>query len=93
MIVMGFDFGLRFLGIAVGQAITGSASGLATLNCREGQPRWHEVAALIETHRPQQLVVGLPLNMDGSRSEMAEQATAFDLPATGTPDLLSTARM
>lgn len=84
-LVMSFDFGLSYIGVAVGQSITKTASGIATLKCRgegnhrtpNGRPRWHQIEALLQTHAPEKLVVGLPLNMDGSDSEMAERAKTF----------------
>lgn len=75
--VLSFDFGLRYIGVAAAQSVTGTARGIATLNCREGVPAWREVEALVARHKPDQLIVGLPLNMDGSRSEMCEQAERF----------------
>ncbi len=75
--VMAFDFGLAETGVAVGQAITGSARGVATLICRAGKPRWPEVTDLIEEFRPSLLLVGLPLNMDGTTSPISEAAEAF----------------
>ncbi len=75
--VMAFDFGLRQTGVAVGQTITLSARGVATLNCRDGKPRWPEVTALVDEYAPNVLLVGLPLNMDGTPSTMSEAARAF----------------
>jgi putative Holliday junction resolvase len=83
-LVMSYDFGLKYIGVAVGQPITSSATGIATLICRKpergkpaGKPNWREVRDLIAAHKPAALVVGLPLNMDGSESEMASNARAF----------------
>ena len=74
---MGFDFGLRFTGVAVGQAITQSANGVTTLDCKEGRPDWHQVRELIDAHKPTTLIVGLPLNMNDSESEMSVNARQF----------------
>ena len=75
--VMAFDFGLSHTGVAVGQTITASARGVATLNCRDGKPRWPEVTELIDAYTPSILIVGLPLNMDGTSSPMSESAEVF----------------
>lgn len=75
--VLAFDYGTRHIGVAVGQSITGNASPLAALAARDGVPRWEQIGALIEEWRPQRLVVGLPLNMDGSESELAARARKF----------------
>ncbi len=75
--VIGFDFGLKHIGAALGQNITGTARGLKTLSARDGKPRWHEVDALLHQYQPAVLVVGLPLNMDGSDSDMSVKAQQF----------------
>ena len=76
-IVLAFDFGLKYTGVAVGQTITKTAKGATTLRCKDGQPRWHEVATLVERYTPRKLIVGLPLNMDGSDSDMSARAREF----------------
>lgn len=75
--ILGFDFGLRRIGVAVGQRFTGTASPVTTLLADNGEPNWQEVTKLISTWRPQALLVGMPLNMDGSVSEMAKRAEIF----------------
>ncbi len=68
--VLSFDFGLRRIGVAVGQDVTGSASPLGVIgNCDNGVD--HErLSALIKEWQPTQLVVGMPSHADGSPSEM-----------------------
>ncbi len=73
--VIGFDFGLKHLGIAVGQTVTGTASGLSTLKARNGKPNWSEIDELLVQYRPIAIVVGLPLNMDGSDSHISQRAS------------------
>jgi putative Holliday junction resolvase len=75
--VLAFDFGLKHLGVAVGQTVTRTASPLTTLRARQGIPDWQELTRLVDEWSPQLLVVGLPLNMDGTESEMAGRARAF----------------
>lgn len=75
--VLGFDFGTRRIGVAVGQTVTGAARPLVTLGSRDAQPDWAAIARLVEQWRPQTLVVGLPVNMDGSAHELAPAVTAF----------------
>jgi putative Holliday junction resolvase len=57
--------------------VTRTATPLGTLAARGGMPDWSRVDALIKEWQPTMLVVGLPLNMDGTMSEMAEAARAF----------------
>lgn len=75
---LGFDFGKRRIGVAVGQTITGTASALETVHCAKlGKPPWEQIEALIQQWRPTGLVVGLPLTMDGSEQEITHAARAF----------------
>jgi putative Holliday junction resolvase len=75
--VLGFDFGLKRIGVAVGQTITGSASPLGTAPVRGGEPDWDMLGRLIAEWRPGALVVGLPYNMDLSEQEMTGHARRF----------------
>ncbi|MGI9310295.1 MAG: Holliday junction resolvase RuvX [bacterium] len=75
--VIGFDFGLKRIGVAAGNIRTGTSQGLSVLAAKDGAPDWRELARLLEQWLPSALVVGLPLHMDGSESEMATRARAF----------------
>ncbi|QLE84691.1 Holliday junction resolvase RuvX [Shewanella sp. Scap07] len=75
--VLGFDFGTKSIGVAIGQAITASARPLTSLKANDGIPKWEEIAALIEEWQPDIVVVGLPLNMDGTEQEMTQRARKF----------------
>ena len=76
-LLLGFDYGTKQIGVAVGQAITGQARELCVLKAQNGVPDWQKVEALIKEWQPDAIVVGLPLNMDGSKSEMSERAEKF----------------
>jgi putative Holliday junction resolvase len=75
--LLGFDYGLQRIGVAVGQFITGTATALATVRSHNGIPDWDRIAELIETWRPDALVVGLPLHADGSESEFTRSVKRF----------------
>src|SRR3569623_3462757 len=75
--VLGFDYGERRLGVAVGQTITASARPLATLAVTAGEPEWVRVDELIAARRPQALVVGLPERLDQREHELAAPVRAF----------------
>lgn len=77
VVVLAFDFGLKHIGVACGQSITGSANPVATLPARNGRPQRSRVEAEITQWGPSQLVVGLPLNMDDSESEITVAARGF----------------
>lgn len=74
---LGFDFGMRRIGLAYGQTVTSTAQPLNPIAAREGIPDWARIDAVIEEWKPQAIVVGLPLNMDGSISDMAHRARKF----------------
>jgi putative Holliday junction resolvase len=76
-LLMGFDFGTGKIGVAVGQTVTRTASALAVIQARDGKPDWDQLDTLVAEWQPQLFVVGLPLNMDDSISEMAEAAKRF----------------
>lgn len=75
--VLAFDFGLKRIGTAVGNIRTGTSQGLHTVCARDGQPDWDEIERLLAEWRPAELVVGLPLNMDGEEGAMATRARKF----------------
>lgn len=75
--VLAFDYGLKQIGVAVGQTLTGSATPAAVLKARDGMPNWDEVEKLIKNWQPDLLLVGLPLNMDGSESDFCPRARRF----------------
>jgi putative Holliday junction resolvase len=74
---LGFDFGMKNIGVAVGQELTNTASPLTVIKAREGIPDWGQIQSLINEWQPQQLIVGLPLNMDGTEQEMSAAARRF----------------
>ena len=74
---LGFDFGLRRIGVAVGSTLTGSARGLAVIRHGEQAPDWTAIAALIAEWQPDLAVVGVPYNMDGTRSDLTPRAERF----------------
>ncbi len=75
--VLGFDFGTRSIGVAVGQTVTGTARPLKGIKAQDGIPNWDEIARLIQEWQPDKLVVGLPLNMDGSEQHVTRAARKF----------------
>ncbi|MFV8783943.1 Holliday junction resolvase RuvX [Microbulbifer sp. SA54] len=74
---LAFDFGTGSIGLAYGQSLTGSARELPPLPARDGQPNWDQVKKALDEWQPHTLLVGLPLNMDGSESEICARARKF----------------
>mgnify|MGYP003740377713 FL=1 len=75
--VLCFDFGLKQIGVAYGQTLTGTAQGLAIFKASDGVPDWSKVGGLLEEWKPDLVLVGLPLNMDDSESDLSQRARRF----------------
>lgn len=77
MTLLGLDFGTRRIGVAVCDGAGWAARGLATIQRHGGQRDLDAVGRLVREHRAQAVVMGLPLNMDGTEGRMAELARKF----------------
>jgi putative holliday junction resolvase len=76
--LLGFDFGTKKIGVAVGQTVTGTASPLTTLRHRDNRPDWTAIEALMREWHPEAAVLGLPHNMDDTEEEtLAEPVRRF----------------
>jgi len=75
--VIGFDFGLKRIGLATGQTITGTASPLVTLQATNQAPDWKSIAAQIKQWKPDALIVGIPYLLDGGESDITRAARNF----------------
>ena len=74
--ILAFDFGLRRIGVAVGQTTTQTATALRTVS-NGPEPDWAAVDRLVAEWRPQLLVVGLPLGAEGEETDMSKAARRF----------------
>jgi len=74
---LAFDYGTRNIGLASGQSVTRTAVERPALKAKDGVPNWQEVEALLKEWKPDLVIVGLPLNMDDSESELAARARKF----------------
>ena len=75
--VLGFDFGLKKIGVAAGQSITQTASPVEIVRVENGELPEAHLQKLLQTWRPNALIVGIPLNMDDSTSFISDSAEAF----------------
>jgi len=75
--LLGFDYGTRKIGVAVGQTLTRTATPLETLRQVNQKPDWERIGELIEEWQPEALVVGLPLDVDDSETDATEPARRF----------------
>ena len=76
-LIMAFDFGTQKMGIAVGQSLIESASPLALFPMKDGIPQWDSLLKIVQQYQPDLFLVGLPLNMDDSESELSARARKF----------------
>lgn len=75
--LLGFDYGTKHIGVAVGQQITHTASALETLPLHHNRPDWEAISRLVTEWHPEAFVVGVPLNRDGSESALSHAARRF----------------
>ena len=75
--LLAFDFGEKRIGVAIGQTVTGTATPLDTIPVRGARPDWNAVDRLVDAWKPDALVVGLPLNMDGTEQWITARARRF----------------
>lgn len=75
--IMAFDFGTQKTGMAVGQSLIESANPLALFPMKDGIPNWDELLKIVKQYQPTLFLVGLPLNMDDSESELSTRARKF----------------
>ena len=76
-VVMAFDYGLRNIGIAIGQNVTKSASTFYAIKAKEGVPDWTKLDSIVEEWEPGLFIVGEPFNMDGTKSEFQKKIIKF----------------
>lgn len=76
-ILLAFDFGMKRIGVAVGQTVTKSARPLDTLLAKKGLPDWQLLDKLVKKWSPDAFVVGIPLNMDGTPQSITVEAQKF----------------
>ncbi len=75
--LMAFDFGTKSIGVAIGQEVTQTARALTALKAQEGVPDWQLIEKLLTEWQPDLIVVGLPLNMDGTEQPLTGKARKF----------------
>jgi putative Holliday junction resolvase len=76
-IVLGFDFGIKRIGIAMGNTLTGQAQPLAVVKAIDNAARFTQIGELIAQWRPARLVVGEPMHPDGTEHDMTLRCRRF----------------
>ena len=81
--LLAFDYGTKNIGVAYGQTVTATAREIPPLKAQDGVPNWDSVQALLKEWQPDLILVGLPLNMDDTESELCARARKFANRLTG----------
>ena len=77
MNVIGIDYGVSKIGVAVGNTQTSSSSPLEIITNTTSGINWPQLEAIIKEWKPQVVIIGQPFNMDGSESEMMKEVKLF----------------
>lgn len=75
--LLGFDYGTRKIGIAVGQTVSGTANALTTVRARGQRPDWKRIEGIIREWQPDAVVLGLPMRMDDTEEDWADRVRRF----------------
>jgi putative Holliday junction resolvase len=77
MQIVAFDFGTKKIGVAVGQTATYTSSPLQVILNKDDKVNWNEISTLLNEWKPELIIIGKPLNMDGTDSEIMKQVERF----------------
>jgi putative Holliday junction resolvase len=75
--LIGFDFGLKRIGVAVGNTVTRQASGLKVIAAATNDAKFQEIESVLKEWQPERCIVGLPLHPDGAEHEMTARCRRF----------------
>lgn len=75
-LILGFDFGTRRIGVAIGNTLTRQPQPLALIDA-QGPALWHKIGALVAAWQPAQLVVGIARHPDGNPHQMTARCERF----------------
>ncbi|MEM8593315.1 MAG: Holliday junction resolvase RuvX [Pseudomonadota bacterium] len=75
--LLAFDFGTQFIGVCYGHTYLDQWKILKSVRAKDGIPQWHDIRRLIDDYQPQQLLIGLPLHMDGNENQSCVRARKF----------------
>ncbi|HLF66072.1 MAG TPA: Holliday junction resolvase RuvX [Gammaproteobacteria bacterium] len=76
-IFIGIDYGMRHIGYAIGQKSTHTATSGGVIRANLGVPDWHKLDNLLKEWQPEALILGWPLNMDGTLQDLTHKVEAF----------------
>lgn len=76
-LILSLDYGVKKMGMALGNSLTADARPFDILAMDNGQPDWENLLGIIDSWGVNQIIIGLPLNMDGSDSMLSKRAHKF----------------
>ena len=76
MLLIGIDYGLKHIGISVGDTVSKSAKPLCGFEYK-GEELMSKLQEIIERWQPEKVIVGLPLNADGTTQPLTEKVSLF----------------
>ena len=77
MQIIAFDYGEKKIGVAVGQTSTNTSSPLQIIFNKDNKTNWISISSLLDEWKPSLILIGKPLNMDGSDSEIMKKVDKF----------------
>ena len=77
MQIIAFDYGEKKIGVAVGQTSTNTSSPLQIIFNKDNKTNWISISSLLDEWKPDLILIGKPLNMDGSDSEIMKKVDKF----------------
>lgn len=77
MQIIAFDYGEKKIGVAVGQTSTNTSSPLKVIFNNHGKVNWDEINSILNEWKPDLIIIGKPLNMDGTKSEVMKKVDKF----------------
>ncbi len=77
MQIIAFDYGEKKIGVAVGQTSTNTSSPLQIIFNKDNKTNWISISSLLHDWKPDLILLGKPLNMDGSESEIMKKVDKF----------------
>lgn len=76
-LILGLDYGRKWIGVAIGETITGSCRALLSIRVKSQEGALLELSKLIEEWNPERIVLGLPYHLDGSEGNLSAEIRAF----------------
>ena len=77
MQIIAFDYGEKKIGVAVGQTSTNTSSPLKIIFNKDNKTNWISISSLLDEWKPDLILLGKPLNMDGSESKIMKKVVQF----------------